>query len=515
MTKEKKFLIYGIGLVLVTFIGVTLAYFMTMIQGDKKDVTINTGDLRVIFNNGDEIVGSKVEPGWTVTKTFSIENKSKTEYKYNIVIQDLVNTFVSNNMVYKITSTNSGLNMTDYDVLPKSDTASNKVLSYNNSIAGKTTQEYTIEVKFQEEDRNQYEDMGKVLSGNLYIEEGTQKPTTFASAILRDNPIVSERTDFSVINVANTTGTIYKTNKTEDGSDIYYYSGNTTNNWVKFGGLYWRIIRTNEDGGVRLLYVGTNHDSGSGSIAGSDFNKTSYDPIDIGYMYGTSGSLESNRTNTNDSSIKTVVDTWYKNNLLTNYDKYISKTAIYCNDRSVGKGTYNVGKAGSTTFYFGAYARLSLNKAPSYKCGTDASGTLFSTANTADKFSANTSSGGNGQLKYPIALMTADEVVFAGGVINTNLSNPYAWYYTDSKGNAITTLSWWLLTPYNCGSSSNMFNVIASGKLSNSVVGSYKSNDSAYRDVVRPVLSLNSCVIVTGTGTATDPYVVDENASTC
>ena len=38
-------------------------------------------------------------------------------------------------------------------------------------------------------------------------------------------------------------------------------------------------------------------------------------------MYGTSGSLENNRTN-------------------TNYDKYVSKTAIYCNDRSTQNNSY-------------------------------------------------------------------------------------------------------------------------------------------------------------------------------
>ena len=58
---------------------------------------------------------------------------------------------------------------------------------------------------------------------------------------------------------------------------------------------------------------------------------------------------------------KVRADTWYENNLLTNYDKYISKSAIYCNDRSVGSGTYSI----SHTFYYGAYTRLYSNKTPS------------------------------------------------------------------------------------------------------------------------------------------------------
>ena len=371
---------------------------------------------------------------------------------------------------------------------------------------------------------------------------------TLAEAILRDNTTISERTDFSVTNVANTTGIIYKTNKTEDGSYVYYYSGNTTNNWVKFGenhiyqgqksstntstkeydtmeectsassynyncteiksDLYWRIIRTNEDGSVRLLYSGTSHDTTSGYIGTPAFNTTWSNPMYVGYMYGTSGSLANNRTNTNDSTIKTYIDTWYENNLL-NYDKYISKTAIYCDDRSVGNGTYN---AGSTSFYYGGHTRLYSNKAPTYKCGANASNGLFeSTQSIEDKFSASTESGGNGKLKYPIALMTADEISFAGGVYERRLSSPYAWYYTNSASDSITgTKFWWLLSScYWDGSYSRVFYVSGSndpGRLDNNYVN--------YGRAVRPVVSLASCAQITGTGTSTDPYkVVDSSCS--
>ena len=366
--------------------------------------------------------------------------------------------------------------------------------------------------------------MGKKFSGTLGIKIGTIGPMLLSDAMLRDNTTVKERTDFSVTNKENTTGTLYKTNKTEDSSDVYYYSGNTTNNWVKFGkyttsdttnslwnsgdDMYWRIIRTNEDGSVRLLYAGTGHDTTKGYIGKSEFNSPDDAIMYVGYMYGTSGSLANNRTNENDSTIKTFIDTWYKNNLLNDYDKYISKTAIYCNDRSVGSGTYNTG---STAFYYGGYTRLYTNKTPSYKCGANTSDGLFeSTQATADKFSASTTGGGNGQLKYPIALMTADEISFAGGKILTELSSPYAWYYTNSATDPITDTSWWLLSPSDWGdvyhSSSNAFFVSASSCL---FFISYTDDSAA----VRPVISLSSCVKVLGIGTPEDPYVVDYDNS--
>ena len=506
--KEKKYLVLGITLVLLTFVGVSLAYFLTTIEGDRKNITINTADLRVIFTNGDAIEGTGIEPGWSVTKSFSVENKSKNEYKYNIVIEDLVNTFKTTGYLqYKITSTDGGYNMDDFKDVPKSSIATNTVLAYSVSIASKSTQNYTITIQYKnDENVDQSIDslLDAVVTGKLYINEGTYP--TLSEVILRDNPTISERTDFSVTNTANTTGIIYKTNKTEDGSTVYYYSGNTSKNWVKFAGFYWRIIRTNEDGSVRLLYSGTSHDTTEGYIGVSKFNTSSNNPMYVGYMYGTSGSLENNRTNTNDSTIKTVIDKWYENNLLTNYDKYISKDAIYCNDRSVKDNLYST----SSDFNYGSYTRLDTNgnqihmPVPTYKCGGNKNGGLFeSTQAIEDKFSASTEVGGNGQLKYPIAMMTIDELSFAGGLRLTSLISPYAWYYTNSQGTSITeSYVWWSLSPiaFSSHGGAGVWRVTAGGLYDDSV---------ELGGGVRPVLSLKACVnYLSGDGTPTTPYEV-------
>ena len=359
---------------------------------------------------------------------------------------------------------------------------------------------------------------------------------TLTRAILRDNQTISERTDFSDYFTQNTSGTIYKTNKTEDGSDVYYYSGNTTNNWVKFGkyitsdttnslwnsgdDMYWRIIRTNEDGSVRILYSGTSPDTTSGYIGTSAFNNDSDDPMYVGYMYGTTGSLANNRKNTNSSTIKTVIDTWYQNNLLTNYDKYISKSAIYCNDRSYDTTEYTYST--SSSFYYGAGSRLftNTNKAPSYKCGADATDGLFeSTQATADKFSVSASSGGNGLLKYPIALMTADEATFAGAAPGTFSATPkYIWYYINNKKESILGDGYfYLLSSFDYltpATDSNKVSAWITCYSSGNIYG-YSGGGVGVQDIepVRPVISLDTCVgIKSGNGTPTNPYVVDENS---
>ena len=511
MSKEKKYVLYGLIVILIAALGTTLAYFVANIVGDRKPISVNATNLKITFNKGDDgsIEATDIEPGsLDITKTFSITNETDTDYSYNLIFKDYINTFKTTGfLVYKVTSTDGGYNMTDFADMPKLYNTGKTVIKYSINLPANSTHNYTIQIKYLSSDTvDQSDDMEKEVSGKIYAEEGTN--LYFTDAILRDNTTISERTDFSVTNVANTTGTIYKTNKTEDGSDVYYYSGNTTNNWVHFGGFYWRIIRTNEDGSIRMLYSGTGHDTTEGYIGISAFNSSRNDPMYAGYMYGTSGSLDSNRTNTNDSTIKIYIDSWYKNNLLTNYDKYISKTAIYCNDRSVGSGTYNLGK---TNFYFSGYVRLNTNKTPSYKCGANTSDGLFeSTQATEDKFSASTTGGGNGQLKYPIALMTVDEISFAGGVWQTNLTNPYAWYYLNSaSGSIVGSRAWWLLSSY-CwnGSGSGVFDVGGSSS-PGILIGSYVSESA---DAVRPAISLSSCVKVTGTGTPENPYEIDESS---
>ena len=326
-----------------------------------------------------------------------------------------------------------------------------------------------------------------------------EEPTLLSQLLADKTTRPGARTDFSSVLTTDNTKTLYT--GTENGTTVYYFAGNATDNWVKFGknesnqDLYWRIIRTNSDGGVRLLYHGTSTTAENAYIGTSAFNTTRDNPMYVGYMYGTSGSLVNNRTNTNNSTIKGVIDTWYKNNLNTNYGKYISTTAVYCNDRSNPAGGYNTG---DSTFYYGARTRLDTNKTPSYDCAT-----------TEDKFTVDTSTG-NGKLTYPIALMTADEVAFAGGVIYTNA--PTWYYYNSANGSSTGDTWWWLLSPYSWdGYSASAFGVGGSSR-----PGLFGNNYVYNSFRVRPAISLKSCIKYgTGNGSASDPYTIKETTSGC
>ncbi len=344
---------------------------------------------------------------------------------------------------------------------------------------------------------------GGTLSGNTYtisnitsnktcsITFKSNLPTLYEKILADKSTRPGARTSFSSVLTTDNTNTLYTS--IEDSKTVYYFAGNATDNWVKFGKnasnqyLYWRIIRTNSDGSVRLLYHGTSTTATDAYIGTSAFNSSFNNIAYVSYMYGNLGSVANARENTTNSTIKTIIDNWYKDNLNTNYGKYLSTTAVYCNDRSTSDNTN-----------FGAYTRLITNKTPSYDCTA-----------TEDKFTVDNSTG-NGKLTYPIALMTADEVSFAGGLWITNA--PTWYYYNSANGSSTGSTFWWLLSPgVWSGSDAGVFHVYGSSS------PGFLNNVNVFAGGgVRPAISLKSCIkYSTGNGSASDPYTIKETASGC
>ena len=275
-----------------------------------------------------------------------------------------------------------------------------------------------------------------------------------------------------------TTGTIYKAQ--DDWGDTYYFAGNPTDNWVKFANFYWRIIRINGDGSIRMIYQGTSaNTTGTGTqlqtnAFNSSYNRSEY----VGYMY-TTGQQHGNTTN---SSIKGVLDNWYSSNLASYADK-ISKEAGFCGDREMASG-YSWSSQPSSTIYYAGYGRLVQNSSsvnPTFKC-----------SNSNDLYTTSSSSKGNKKLTNPIGLITADEVVMGG----------LPWSGSTTSNYLYTGQHYWTMSPYNFNSSgtARVFRVDSSGNLDAPYVASTFG--------VRPVINLSADVKVTGSGTSSDPFVV-------
>ena len=316
----------------------------------------------------------------------------------------------------------------------------------------------------------------------LYFEEYIP---SIKDTILTYYPTVLTRTNFSTTITDTTTGTIYKSvdeSQYDNDGEVYYFAGNPTDNWVYFAGFYWRIIRINGDGTIRMIYQGTSANAtGTGTrIETSAFNSSYSRNEYVGYMYTLNQVHGTGRY----SNIKGVLDNWYDDNLRT-YADNIDIDAGFCGDRSPSTSTSSSndsGGWGTTQTYYGGYIRYYNNGTPTFRC-----------SNSSDLYTVSSSNKGNKALTYPIGLITLDEVWYAGG----NQSNNNSYYlYTGSR--------YWTMSPFLFdGSNAGVFRVNSTGSLDYDHVH--------YSNSVRPVINLRSDVtIIHGTGTSTDPFVITE-----
>ena len=400
---------------------------------------------------------------------------------------------------------------------------------------------------------------------------------------IRENATLDTNIDFSEISSdTNGKGVYIRSGTENDTNPIYYYRGDVDNNNLIFADTCWKIVRTTETGGTKLIYNGLPSDTGTCNNTGensrigiSAFNLNSTSPAYVGYMYGsvyTSNSKSMNSVtdtyyygndvtyqngtytlvdimsssnwasiwnvglnnnhytcmgsttcdnvyyiyytdsdnmyyieltggkkvedalsdmldnNTNSSTIKDNIDEWYKTNIEDKgYSNYIEDT-VWCNDRSIYQLNGWNPDGGITTneksyLYFETFDRGTTIFQPNLIC-----------SRKFDSFTIDEING-NGDLDYPVGLLTVDEIMLAGGKngVKNNL------YYLNSE-------SYWSISPYgfNDYNTSDMFYVSLSYSLGglglHLVIG------------IRPSISLKPYTEISeGTGTIDDPYVVDTN----
>ena len=330
--------------------------------------------------------------------------------------------------------------------------------------------------------------------------------------LIKNNADTKTVIDYKVRSGVSGTNGIYTTTATNGNVPVYYYRGaaDKVNNNIIFNNMCWKIIRTTENNGIKLIYNGTPTDGKcetqtgeAAQIGTSKFNETSNDNAYVGYMYGTAGSdnYEATHANVNDSTIKKYIDNWYSQNFDESATSKLEDT-VFCNDRStkaydantIGDTSYSsygdLGYGKNNTFYGAAHraSYYSNNPNPSLVC-----------QNNNDKFTVD-SKNGNGALTYPVGLITLDEVVLAG--FNTYYSNEND--YEDTTNYLCTNNFYWTFSPVltNGVGSAYVGRVFSTGSVSDVRVN--------YTHGVRPVVSLADSTLVNsnGEGTSTNPYVV-------
>ena len=376
-----------------------------------------------------------------------------------------------------------------------------KVTNYNSSSG-------TISINFIGSDKCylyfDYEVPPRIGYEAILLDNGGGATTVEEAKAYIEGRTTSTTPDFSTVTTTNE-GMYAKDDDytATTGMKSYYFRGAVDNNWVKFGkegnkDIYWRIIRINGDGSIRMIYSGTTDPKNESSVTesngaymtgtgtqinaktyqfNSSYNKAEY----VGYMY-TEGEQHGNSTS---SGVKTKLEDWYAGTTLKD-NPLISQDQIFCNDRSVTSGTWS--SSTSIDIYYATYTRLYKNKKPILTCPTD-----------SDKFTSKKSSIGNKTLDYPVGLITADEVAMAGGVYGSNNTTYYLY----------TNQNYWAGSPFYFNSYStfsDVFFVPSSGSI-------YDYN-VVYSLGARPVVSLSSKAKLLGSGTYNDVYTVVGDNST-
>ena len=510
MDRKKELIIIGVAMLLVLAVGITMAFFSQNVDVkgeanqsvDVQTITIEDTILKVEgklqFNDLD------IYPGHKNISSIKVTATGDKELLYNLTWTGIntLNTPLKYT-VYKtlsevspsITCSKKSLQLhyfetceeTNFDKLgtpiatgniSTATTETKFKLAYNESVQATSdgvVYYYYVVLEFPNLDTDQNLDMGGEFDGITsaeVLDEREEVPITIDEIIATLNPKTTTPT-FS--NAATTDEGVYRVSDDMYGGNSYYWRGAATTNYIKFAGKCWRIIRINGDKTMRLIYDGaTCHANGTStadSIAvastayNSSYNKSEY----VGWKYTSGSQRPSSITSGTNAPIKTTLENWYNSNIGNN-TTYSSKIADgkYCNDRNVQSGQ-SWASAPSSTFYYAAYKRIYTDRAPSLSCAS------------LDTYS------------LKVGLITADEVMYAGG-LNTNNTSYYLY-----NGQNYWTMSpnWW------DGTYAVVFCVYSDGYL-----GSWYVNNASLG--VRPVINLKADTLFAsgGTGTRTNPYVV-------
>jgi len=280
MEKRQKYVI-GLSVIAVflVVIGISYAYWsLTLSQTDKNNLA--TSCFNIEFTDANDINLQNAYPitdseGEALTPyTFTITNKCNNYASYQVNLEVLNTTTLNTNYIKtKFNDTISLLK--DYEEVTKTldnATTSYKLLTGNLDKNESVT--YDLRLWMDYDTPASDDAMNKLFESKVTIVASylDHIPTDYELCVKKygsNSPqckILADADTTGACPTVNDDGTVNVTDKEEtngylcsapdDYGTSYYYRGNVTNNYAKFGGYYWRIIRVNGDGSIRMIYAG-------------------------------------------------------------------------------------------------------------------------------------------------------------------------------------------------------------------------------------------------------------------
>lgn len=538
---NKKVIIIAVAIIVLLSLGITYAYLTTTLHG-KEEYMVRAGSLGLRLEESNELTLEKQIPledseGMKLDGfNFSLINEGNIDTDFTIYLDDIEldegETRMPDSAIrYSLTKDNVVGNASD---LTSMGVNPNRVVD-TGTVAVDETINYTLRI-WIDYDATTEEASGKTFKGKLRVETSQHVIPETTKQLLANNEVKEEKENMFNYTASGTyidnyddwnelTNPDYVTNglysmKDEDGVS-YYFRGSNVNNFVQFGTytqdyyvyryddidfvtldscqyynsscsesnrilkynagtpMYWRIVRVNGDGSLRLIYNGTST-SATGQylmIGNSAYNKNRDNPKYTGYTYD----RDSNET---DSIAKRDIEAWYNEVLAgTTYDNKIT-SGRFCSDSSGYKLASEYGNQGysDVTYLYASSDRLD-----------QASGTTaYAKPNAPALKCPSTTESYGGSYKLKVGLITADELVLSGMV-------PFMGTYTDSY----LTSDWyyWSMSPayFYIGYADTWVSV-----------ESLSYNNVYNFDVgLRPVINLTTDNgFASGSGTSSDTYVL-------
>ena len=375
MKNRKIYLILTIISIIFLGIGGTLAVTSSIIATNITQ--IKSGDLTLTISGGGNQAVSFVPSKCTdknaikrtiVAKTVNTSG-GKVSFSIGLNITELSDTYKKDTLRYALTTNSSSCNINIItggnfeDKIEGSDVWLIKNDYDNITRSGNTyTKTYYLYIWLDESETEYFDgNISVKLKGstsnnpNLPVaddyDDGNGVNTLFYQ--IKSNADKYTRIDFSKQSSEDGTNGIYTTVNTQNGIPVYYYRGAVDNNHVIFANFCWRIVRTTETGGVKLIYDGVPsneqcNNTGDDTVIGKPaFNSKFKSPAYAGYMYGTAYEASVNDITTltgpivfgNDAIYDASTNTYTLNNTYTltdtsnwntNYSTVASKYHYTC-----------------------------------------------------------------------------------------------------------------------------------------------------------------------------------------
>ena len=338
--KKNRLILAIITITLVGLIGVGMSYAywrFTAIQ-DKTNVGASKCFSIELANQANEINLTNAYPitdaeGRKLTPyTFTLKNTCSMAAKYNLNMEMLSGTTLNSNYLAVLVNNKDIRLLSSYDAATTVIDGSTESRTLDTgTLAGNSSKDYSISLWIDEDVTLEDDILNKVFKSKVVIDAvptQTAMEKIIASVDTTGKcPTINSDGSVNVTGVEATDG--YVCSASDAYGTSYYYRGNVTNNYVKFADKYWRIIRINGDGTVRVIYDGTSaHTNGESSadrqIGTSAFNNywkkdnvqettnsgVYGDNAGVGYMYGNRDAIVE-ATSSSSSISFTNTDTYY------------------------------------------------------------------------------------------------------------------------------------------------------------------------------------------------------------